>query len=171
MEVTGASGWGGSGREGRFGPSPAEVEPATRPQSWAQAGCRYGGEEWGLPGAPERRAGRLASPPPQTQGSSPTRGGGGQSKPDVGAVQKALIILSRKSQRRDEVAGAAGAGAATGTEECRARQAGGRRPWGPCVCLRLSGHTHGARLPLARAGGTLGRRPRLWDTMPFLPGS
>ena len=49
-------------------------------------------------------------------------------------------------------------------------RAGSRRPWGPCICLGVSSCTCGARLPLGGAGGALRRRPRLWATMPFLPG-
>lgn len=53
MEATGATGREGPGHEGRPSPSPAEAEPGMCPQSWAQAGCRYGAVAGG---------GRTASP-------------------------------------------------------------------------------------------------------------
>lgn len=175
LEATGATGREGPRHEGRPSPSPAEAEPGMCPQSWAQAGCRYGagGGKDGVPQAPPgRRVGRFAFPPLQTQGSRPTRGGGGQSKPDVGAAQKMLIILTRKSpgQRNNEVTGAMGAGGDHRHEgatcvPCRQLAALGslRLPRG--VRLHMRG-----KAPPGGAGGALGRRPRLWATLPFLPG-
>ena len=107
LEPTGAMGQEGSRREGC--PSPAEAEPGAPAELGPGRVQIWGGGGWAPSG---RRVGRLAFPPLQTQGSRPTRGGGGQSKPDVGAAQKMLIILTRKSpgQRNNEMTGAMGAG-------------------------------------------------------------
>lgn len=89
MEATGASGWGGSGCEGRSGPSPAEVEPATRPQSWAQAGCRYGGGKNGVSPVPQR--GEWAGLPPllrRLRGPAPPE--------EVGANQSQMWAQCKK---------------------------------------------------------------------------
>lgn len=58
--------WGPWGRESLGVRGSAEAGPGTRLQSWAQAGCRYGGEGQGLPGALGRRAGWLSFPPPHS---------------------------------------------------------------------------------------------------------
>lgn len=168
---------GGKGLGMRGAPAPA-LQRRNRgcarragPRQGADMG--QGGGKDGVPQAPPgRRVGRFAFPPLQTQGSRPTRGGGGQSKPDVGAAQKMLIILTRKSpgQRNNEVTGAMGAGGDHRHEgatcvPCRQLAALGslRLPWG--VRLHMRG-----KAPPGGAGGALGRRPRLWATLPFLPG-
>lgn len=69
--------------------------------------CSCAGTELGSsrPGRPRtgRKAGWAAFPPSQRQGSRSTRGGGGQSKPDVGAAQNMVIILTRKSPIYKEI--------------------------------------------------------------------